>query len=415
MEVYLVGGAVRDQLLGLAVSERDWVVVGGTPAQLGDAGYRPVGKDFPVFLHPQTKEEYALARTERKRGHGYKGFEFFTSPDTTLEQDLLRRDLTVNAIAQDSSGQLIDPYHGRRDLEQRLLRHVSAAFVEDPLRVLRVARFAARFAHLGFSVAPETMELMRQIASSGELDFLVPERAWQETRKALAEKSPGVFITVLRECGALQAIMPELDQLFGVPQRADYHPEIDTGLHSLMALEQASLLSPETRVRFATLLHDLGKGTTPEEILPRHSGHEQRGLALVTTLCRRLRVPNDHRELAQLCCQYHGRVHCILEARDSTVMKLLQATDALRRPQRFAELLLCCEADSKGRAGFDQRPYPQANFLQAALAAANSVDYSALVASGLKGKQLGEKIQAARVAAIATVPRPAPAPAITPK
>jgi tRNA nucleotidyltransferase (CCA-adding enzyme) len=406
MNVYLVGGAVRDQLLGLEVSERDWVVVGSTPAQLSEAGYRPVGKDFPVFLHPHTHEEYALARTERKRGHGYKGFEFFTSPNTSLEQDLLRRDLTINAMARDSAGRLIDPCNGQRDLELRLLRHVSEAFVEDPLRVLRLARFAARFAHLGFTVAPETMALMRCIADSGELDFLVPERVWQETRKALAEQSPEVFITVLRDCGALRSIMPELDQLFGVPQRADYHPEIDTGRHSLMALQQATLLSPETRVRFATLVHDLGKGTTPAAILPRHIGHEQRGLELVTTLCKRLRVPNDHRELAQLCCQYHGRVCQILEARDATVLKLLQATDALRRPQRFAELLLCCEADSRGRSGFQQRPVPQTAFLRAALRAALSVDHTPLMAAGLRGKKLGDRIQALRIEAIRSAPRP---------
>ena len=406
MNVYLVGGAVRDQLLGLEVSERDWVVVGSTPAQLSEAGYRQVGKDFPVFLHPQTHEEYALAITERKRGHGYNGFEFFTSPNTTLEQDLLRRDLTINAMAQDSTGRLIDPCGGQRDLELRRLRHVSEAFVEDPLRVLRLARFAARFAHLGFTVAPETMALMRRISDSGELDFLVPERVWQETRKALAEQSPEVFITVLRDCGALRSIMPELDQLFGVPQRADYHPEVDTGVHSLMTLQQATLLSTETRVRFATLVHDLGKGTTPSDILPRHIAHEQRGLELVTTLCKRLRVPTDHRELAQLCCQYHGRVHQILEARNTTVLKLLQATDALRRPQRFAELLLCCEADSRGRSGFEQCSVPQITFLQAALQAALSVDHAPLMAAGLRGKKLGERIQAQRVEAIRSIPRP---------
>jgi tRNA nucleotidyltransferase (CCA-adding enzyme) len=407
MQVYLVGGAVRDQLLGLEVTERDWVVTGATPQQMTAAGYRPVGKDFPVFLHPDSKEEYALARTERKSGHGYAGFKFFTSPETTLEEDLQRRDLTINAIAMDTQGNLIDPYQGRRDLEQRLLRHVSAAFVEDPLRVLRVARFAARFAHLGFTVAPPTLALMQNIAASGELEFLVAERVWQETRKALLAQSPEVFIEVLRKANALAIILPEVDRLFGVPQPAAHHPEIDTGVHTLMVLQQAARLSGETRVRFAALMHDLGKGTTPADALPRHIAHEHRGIALIEALCARLRVPNDHRDLALQCCQYHGRVHRILEARNATVMQLLTLTDALRRPERFAELMLCCEADSRGRLGFEQRAYPQAEFLHAALQAANSIDYQALIAEGLQGKALGEQIQKRRIEAIGQLPRPA--------
>jgi tRNA nucleotidyltransferase (CCA-adding enzyme) len=406
MEVYLVGGAVRDQLLGLEVGERDWVVTGATPAQMSDAGYRPVGKDFPVFLHPQSKEEYALARTERKSGHGYAGFEFFTSPDTTLEQDLERRDLTINAIAKAGDGRLIDPFNGQQDLQQRLLRHVSDAFVEDPLRVLRVARFAARFAAYGFRVAPETMALMQHIAASGELDYLVPERVWQETSKALASDRPEVYFQVLRECNALASIMPELDRLFGVAQPPQHHPEIDTGIHSLMVLQQAALLSGHTRVRFAALVHDLGKGVTPAAQLPQHIAHEHRGISIIKGLCQRLRVPNDHRDLGLLCCRHHGQVHRILEARDSTVLKLLGATDAIRRPGRFAELLQCCEADSRGRSGFEQRPYPQAGFLLAALAAASAVDHRALMAQGLSGKQLGERIASKRIEAIHQLPRP---------
>lgn len=406
MNVYLVGGAVRDQLLGLEIQERDWVVTGATPAQMSEAGYRPVGKDFPVFLHPDSKEEYALARTERKSGHGYAGFKFFTSPDTTLEQDLERRDLTINAIAKAGDGTLIDPFKGQQDLQHRLLRHVSDAFVEDPLRVLRVARFAARFAALGFRVATETLELMRQIAASGELDYLVAERVWQETSKALATNRPEVYFQVLRDCNALASIMPELDRLFGVVQPAQHHPEIDTGIHTLMVLQQAALLSNQTRVRFAALVHDLGKGITPIEQLPQHIAHEHRGIGIIKDLCQRLRVPNDHRDLGLLCCHHHGQVHRILEARDSTVLKLLTATDAIRRPERFAELLQCCEADSRGRSGFEERPYPQAGFLLAALAAANSVDHRALISQGLNGKQLGERIANKRIEAIHQLPRP---------
>jgi tRNA nucleotidyltransferase (CCA-adding enzyme) len=406
MNIYLVGGAVRDQLLGLEVHERDWVVTGATPAQMTAAGYRPVGKDFPVFLHPQSKEEYALARTERKSGHGYAGFEFFTSPETTLEQDLQRRDLTINAMAQADDGTLIDPYKGERDLQRRLLRHVSDAFVEDPLRVLRVARFAARFAGLGFRVARETRELMGQIAASGELDYLVPERVWQETSKALASGHPEVYFQVLHECGALASIMPELERLFGVVQPASHHPEIDTGVHTLMVLQQAAQLSDQTRVRFAALVHDLGKGSTPQAELPQHIAHEHRGIDIVNTVCQRLRVPNDHRDLALLCCRYHGLAHRIFEVRDSTVLKLLTATDALRRRERFIEFLQCCEADSRGRLGFEERPYPQAGFLLAALNAVERVDHRQLVAAGYSGKRLGEQIAAKRIEAIHRVPRP---------
>lgn len=408
METYLVGGAVRDELLGLPISERDWVVVGSSPEQMAAEGYKPVGKDFPVFLHPTSKEEYALARTERKRGHGYKGFEFFASPDISIDADLQRRDLTINAIARSQEGELIDPFGGRQDLELRCLRHVSDAFVEDPLRVLRVARFAARFASLDFKIAPETMALMQDIASSGELAYLVPERVWQETRRALASQDPAVYFSVLRQCHALQHIAPEIDRLFGVPQPAIHHPEIDTGVHCLMVLQQAAALSDETRVRFAALLHDLGKGTTPAEDLPRHIAHEHRGLELIEELCRRLRVPNDHRDLALLVCKHHGQVHRILECKDRTVAKLLQSADALRRPARFEELLLCCEADSRGRSGFEDRPYPQAQFLRDAQQAAQEVDIKSLLSEELSGKQLAEKILAARATAIGRLPRPDP-------
>jgi tRNA nucleotidyltransferase (CCA-adding enzyme) len=407
MDIYLVGGAVRDELLGLEVHERDWVVTGATPAGMGEAGYRPVGKDFPVFLHPGTQEEYALARTERKSGHGYAGFEFFTSPEITLEQDLQRRDLTINAMARAADGTLIDPFNGQRDLQQRLLRHVSDAFVEDPLRVLRVARFAARFAGLGFQVAAETLELMGQIAASGELDYLVPERVWQETRKALATDHPEVYFQVLHDCGALACILPELERLFGVPQPAQHHPEIDTGVHTLMVLQQATRISDQTRVRFAALVHDLGKGTTPADTLPRHIAHEHRGIDIIRDLCERLRVPNDHRDLALICCRYHGLAHRILEVRDSTVLKLLTATDALRRPERFTEFLQCCEADSRGRLGFEERPYPQADFLLAALEAAAAVDHRELIRAGYSGKHLGEQIARERIQAIRLLPRPA--------
>ena len=360
MQVYLVGGAVRDGLLGLPVKERDWVVVGGTRQELLALDYREVGRDFPVFLHPVSHEEYALARLERKVAPGYRGFTVEFGPEVTLEEDLARRDLTINAIAQAPDGSLADPYGGRRDLESRTLRHVSEAFVEDPVRVLRVARFAARFAPLGFSVAPETMELMRSMVARHEVDALVPERVWQETEKALREAAAGTFFMVLRQCGALQPIYPEIDALFGVPQPAQWHPEIDTGIHTLMVLEQAGKLSSETKVRFAALVHDLGKGVTPHSEWPSHRGHEERSVELIETLCARLRLPGEYRDLAVLVARYHGIVHRVFELRAKTLLDFMERSDAFRRPERFAQLLLACEADARGRAGLEGQPLPAA-------------------------------------------------------
>lgn len=397
MEIYLVGGAVRDTLLGQPVSERDWVVVGARPQDLLDLGYQQVGKDFPVFLHPETKDEYALARTERKQGHGYSGFAVDCTPSVSLEQDLQRRDLTVNAMARTASGEIIDPYGGRRDLAARVLRHVSAAFVEDPLRVLRTARFAARYAHLGFTVAPETLALMAEIVEQGELAHLPAERVWVELERALGEPRPEVFIEVLRECGALARLLPELEALFGVPQTADYHPEIDSGVHTLMALQQAVLLSPATDVRFAVLIHDLGKGTTPPVQWPRHIAHEQRGLKLVERVCQRLKAPRQYRELALKVCQYHTHCHRALELRGKTILKVLNATDALRRPDRFEAFLLACEADARGRLGLEQRDYPQADYLRRALAEVQAVTAARFRAQGLQGRALGEAITAERI------------------
>ncbi len=392
-----MGGAVRDTLLGQPVSERDWVVVGARPQDLLDLGYQQVGKDFPVFLHPETKDEYALARTERKQGHGYSGFAVDCTPSVSLEQDLQRRDLTVNAMARTASGEIIDPYGGRRDLAARVLRHVSAAFVEDPLRVLRTARFAARYAHLGFTVAPETLALMAEIVEQGELAHLPAERVWVELERALGEPRPEVFIEVLRECGALARLLPELEALFGVPQTADYHPEIDSGVHTLMALQQAVLLSPATDVRFAVLIHDLGKGTTPPVQWPRHIAHEQRGLKLVERVCQRLKAPRQYRELALKVCQYHTHCHRALELRGKTILKVLNATDALRRPDRFEAFLLACEADARGRLGLEQRDYPQADYLRRALAEVQAVTAARFRAQGLQGRALGEAITAERI------------------
>lgn len=396
MDIYLVGGAVRDALLGYPVVERDWVVVGARPEELLRQGYQQVGKDFPVFLHPQTKEEYALARTERKRGHGYTGFAVDCDPAVTLEDDLLRRDLTINAMAQDAEGRIIDPHGGRADLELRLLRHVSDAFVEDPLRVLRTARFAARYAHLGFTVAPTTLRLMADIVEQGELGHLPAERIWVELERALAERSPQVFIKVLRDCGALERLLPEVDALFGVPQAAAHHPEIDTGVHVLMALEQAAALSPDTDVRFAVLLHDLGKGVTPPAEWPRHIRHEERGAALVDAVCERLRAPRRHSELARAVCLHHLLCHRALELRGATVLKLLNAVDALRRPDRFDAFLLACEADARGRLGLEQRDYPPADYLRQALAAAQGVSASSLQDRGLAGAALGAALSEER-------------------
>ena len=397
MKVYLVGGAVRDALLGYPSSERDWVVVGASPRELLDRGYQQVGRDFPVFLHPETRDEYALARTERKQGHGYTGFAVHCDPAVTLEQDLLRRDLTVNAMARSAEGEIIDPYGGQRDLAARVLRHVSAAFVEDPLRVLRTARFAARYAHLGFSVAPETLALMAEIVGQGELAHLPAERIWVELERALGERDPQVFVQVLRDCGALEALLPEVEALFGVPQTERYHPEIDTGIHTLMALQQAARLTPASDVRFALLVHDLGKGTTPRDEWPRHIAHEQRGLQLVERVCQRLKAPGQYRELALKVCQYHTHCHRALELRGKTLLGLLQATDALRRPERFEAFLLACEADARGRRGLEQCDYPQADYLRRALAAAREVSAADFSAQGLQGKALGDAIASERV------------------
>ena len=403
MQIYLVGGAVRDELLGLPARERDWVVVGARPEELLAQGFKAVGKDFPVFLHPQTGEEYALARTERKTGPGYRGFETLFAPDVTLEQDLERRDLTINAIAKDpDSGALIDPFGGQRDLDDRTLRHVSPAFVEDPVRVLRVARFAARFAQLGFRVAAETLSLMREIAARGELDALVSERVWQETQRALEMPTPARFFEVLRDTNALPVIFPELHALFGVPQPERWHPEIDSGVHTLMVLEQAAKLSADPVVRFAALTHDLGKGTTPPSEWPRHIAHEQRGVALIEKLCDRLRIPNAYRELAVLVSRYHLDAHRVTELRDTTLLELLERLDAFRRAARFEQWVLACEADARGRKGLENRDYSQADYLRRARKAAASVTLDATELDGLDGPKIAEKLRKARLAALAS-------------
>jgi tRNA nucleotidyltransferase (CCA-adding enzyme) len=401
MDIYLVGGAVRDRLLGLPVKERDWVVVGATPEDMLAGGFKPVGKDFPVFLHPTTHEEYALARSERKTAPGYHGFSFHAAADVTLEDDLRRRDLTINAMAMDTAGHLIDPFQGLRDLQARCLRHVSPAFAEDPVRILRLARLKARYHRLGFHVAPETIELMRTMVESGEVDALVPERVWAETVRSLAEASPGQFIEVLRECRALARIFPEIDRLFGVPQPPQHHPEIDTGVHILLCLEQATQLHADTVVRFAVLVHDLGKGTTPPDLWPRHLSHEARGAELVQEFCQRLRVPNEYRDLGVLVARYHTLCHRALELRPSTLLSTLQALDAFRRPRRFEQFLLACEADARGRQGLETRAYRQAEWMRRARQAAASLDVSPLLTQGLKGKALVQALRQARLAAIA--------------
>jgi tRNA nucleotidyltransferase (CCA-adding enzyme) len=401
MDVYEVGGAIRDALLGLPVTERDWVVVGATSKELTQLGYKQVGKDFPVFLHPETGEQYALARTERKTAPGYTGFAFDTSTSVTLEQDLARRDLTINAMARGADGILIDPWGGRQDLERRLLRHVSPAFSEDPLRVLRVARFAARFGDLGFTVAPDTRALMAAIVASGEMEALRPERVWQETAKALGEARPDVYIEVLRDCGALERVLPEVAALFGVPQAEQWHPEIDTGVHVLMALRIAARLSASAPVRFAVLTHDLGKAATPAELLPRHHGHEQRSLQLLEALCKRLPVPNRFRDLAAHVARYHGIVHRAAELRAQTVLDLLIDIGALKHPQRLDDVLLACEADARGRKGLENRAYPQAERLRLALRAAAGVDAARLKAeTKLEGEALGRALRSARLQAV---------------
>ena len=376
MQVYCVGGAVRDELLGLSVQDRDFVVVGSTPTEMELAGYKPVGKDFPVFLHPNTRDEYALARTERKTAKGYKGFQVHADPDVTLEQDLARRDLTINAIAKDESGHLIDPYSGIQDLKDKVLRHVSPAFSEDPVRILRAARFAARF--IDFDVAPATMNLMREMVEKGEVDALVPERVWQEISKGLMEEKPSRMFEVLRACGALKKIMPELDALWGVPQPANHHPEVDTGVHVMMVIDYAAAKQYQLPVRFAALMHDLGKGTTPKDLLPRHIGHEQRSVDLLHVLSKRLRVPNDCKELAHIVAKFHGKVHQVEEMRPETLLQFLVETDAIRQPQRFGDFLLACECDIRGRTGYETQAFEKADLLLGLLRAASAVDAGAV-------------------------------------
>jgi tRNA nucleotidyltransferase (CCA-adding enzyme) len=401
MEVYLVGGAVRDEQLGIPVTERDWCVVGASTQQMLDSGYAQVGKDFPVFLHPETGEEYALARTERKTAPGYHGFDFDTSADVSIEDDLGRRDLTINALAKDSDGRLLDPFGGIRDLESRLLRHVSPAFAEDPVRILRVAKFAARFSHLGFRIAPQTRDLMRDMVASGEADALVPDRVWKETAAALAGPRPRLFFESLRSCGALNAVFPEVDALFGIPQPAKWHPEVDTGIHTMMSIDAAAALSAAVEVRFAALVHDIGKGVTQEQYLPSHPGHEKRGCRLIRDMAERLPMPRACRDLGLLVAEYHTHCHRAYELRPETVVKVLEKTDAFRRPERFEAFLVACEADARGRTGYEQRPYPQADRFRAAYAAAADVD-AADIAGANAPKHIPQSIRKARIAAVAS-------------
>jgi tRNA nucleotidyltransferase (CCA-adding enzyme) len=402
MRTYMVGGAVRDALLGLPVNDRDWVVVGATPEALIAQGYLPVGKDFPVFLHPKTREEHALARTERKTAPGYRGFAVHADPGVTLEEDLARRDLTINAIAQDEAGDVVDPFGGRRDLADRVLRHVTDAFREDPVRILRVARFAARFAE--FRVAPETLQLMRQMVQDGEADHLVPERVWQELARGLMEPTPSRMFELLRECGALARLLPEVDRLWDVPQPAQYHPEVDTGVHLMLVLDMSARLQAPLPVRFACLTHDLGKGTTPAEVLPRHIGHEERSARLLRQLADRLRVPNECRELADVVAREHGNIHRSSEFSAAALVRLLERCDALRKPMRFDQALLACECDARGRGGLQEQPYPQRARLMSALNAAQQVATQtiaeAAMAAGAQGQKIGELIHQARIAAV---------------
>ncbi|WP_318377254.1 multifunctional CCA addition/repair protein [Enterobacter sp.] len=400
MKSYLVGGAVRDALLKLPVKDKDWVVVGATPQEMLDAGYQQVGRDFPVFLHPKSHEEYALARTERKSGFGYTGFSCYAAPDVTLEQDLLRRDLTINAMAQDDDGTIIDPYNGLSDLKMRVLRHVSPAFNEDPLRVLRVARFAARYAHLSFRIADETLALMREMTAAGELEHLTPERVWKETENALGSRNPQVYFMVLRECGALKVLFPELDILFGVPAPAKWHPEIDTGIHVLMTLSMAAMLSPDLDVRFATLCHDLGKGLTPKHLWPRHHGHGPAGVRLVENLCARLKVPNELRDLAKLVAEYHDLIHTLPILKPQTIVKLFDAIDAWRKPQRVEQIALTSEADVRGRTTFEATDYYQGRLLREAWKAAQQVTNKEVIDAGFSGPAIREELTRRRIAAV---------------
>ncbi len=397
---YLVGGAVRDRLLGKPVKDKDWVVTGATPATMIAQGFRPVGKNFPVFLHPETHEEYALARTERKTAPGYHGFQFHTTPDVTLKEDLLRRDLTINALAEDEYGNVIDFYNGQSDLQQKVLRHVSPAFAEDPVRILRIARFCARYAGDGFTIAAETLALMRQMVAAGEVDNLVPERVWQEMVRALAEPHPEAFITTLRDCGALKSLFPEIDKLFGIPQNPQHHPEIDAGIHTLMVLQQAAALSEMTTVRLAALLHDLGKASTDAQYLPHHPHHDIRGQALVRQLCERYRVPNDYRQLAELVAILHIRIHQAFELKAEDLLALFEASDAFRKPERFQQILLVCQADSQGREGFQATDYPQAAFLSGLLEQCLSVDVHSIIAAGYQQAAIKEQLKQQRLACI---------------
>ncbi len=405
MKVYLVGGAVRDSLLNIAVQDRDYVVVGATPADMLQQGYQQVGKDFPVFLHPKTNQEYALARTERKSGKGYKGFEVHASPDVTLEEDLKRRDITINAIAQDEQGQIIDPCGGRRDLDSKIIRHITNAFAEDPLRVLRVARFHARFVEQGFTLAPETLRLMQEMSASGELESLVPERVWVEVHKALKQDNPAQFFLTLKECGALAVLFPEISNLFGVPQRKEYHPEIDTGIHSILVLQQATKLSNDPMVRFAAILHDLGKADTPADILPRHIGHEQRSLKHIDNVCQRYKVPKDYQRLALLVAEYHGIMHRIFELKASTLLSLFEKLDAFRKPDRLHQFVLACKADSLGRTGLESKPYPQADYTIDAYARCKRIDVKPFLAAGLKGPAIAEAVRTQRISILKSVKR----------
>ena len=399
MKFYSVGGAVRDELLGLPVKDHDWVVVGGSPEELIALGFTPVGTDFPVFLHPRTREEYALARTERKVARGYRGFAVDHAPDVSLEDDLRRRDLTINAIARDEDGTLIDPHGGLRDLQARVLRHVSHAFTEDPVRILRLARFAARFTD--FTVADETMALMRWMVGEGEVDALVPERVWQELSRGLMEARPSRMFEVLRESGALARVFPELDRLWGVPQRADHHPEVDTGVHTMLVLDHAAAQGHGLAVRFAALTHDLGKAETPQQVLPQHIGHEARSVRLVEQACARLRAPTEVRDLARIVAAEHGNVHRALELRPATLVRLLERMDALRRPARVDEVIAACESDFRGRPGYADRPYPQADRIRQALAAARAVDAGAIAKATPKGEAIRERVHEARVRSVA--------------
>jgi len=400
MGIYLVGGAVRDQLLNIDVKDRDWVIVGATPDDLLNKGFTQVGKDFPVFLHPDTKEEHALARTERKSGSGYTGFNVYSAPDVTLEDDLIRRDLTINAIAQNEHGELFDPYNGQQDIKNKILRHISPAFSEDPLRVLRVARFAARFAHLSFTICPNTMALMRELTDSGELAHLTSERVWQETANALSTKSPQVYFEVLRECGALKVLFPELDALYGVPNPEKWHPEIDSGIHTMMVLEQASKLTTDPQIRFAALIHDVGKAVTDPSKWPSHHGHGQKGLSIIKAMCERLRVPNDHRDLALMVSDHHCKIHRCDEMRKDTIIKLFDKTDAWRKPERFEQFLLTCEADARGRLHFETEPYPQRATMQQYLTKASAVNVQEIIKQGITGPAIKPALMKARVEAI---------------